>query len=79
MRPLLFLALASSLVAADWSTYRADASRSGYTSETIPNQLRQRWAFRLPSGQRIAWPNSEGLTIVIFSVRPLFCEIRRHR
>lgn len=59
MRPLLFLALASSLFAADWPTYRADASRSGYTSETIPNQLRQRWAFRLPSGPRIAWPNSE--------------------
>ena len=59
MRPLLFLALASSLIAADWPAYRADASRSGYTSETIPNQLRQRWAFRLPSGPRIAWPNSE--------------------
>ena len=59
MRPLLFLALATSLFAADWPTYRADASRSGYTSETIPNQLRQRWAFRLPSGPRIAWPNSE--------------------
>ena len=59
MRLLLFLALTSSLFAADWPTYRADASRSGYTSETIPNQLRQRWAFRLPSGPRIAWPNSE--------------------
>ena len=59
MRLLLFLALTSSLFAADWPTYRTDASRSGYTSETIPNQLRQRWAFRLPSGPRIAWPNSE--------------------
>lgn len=46
MRILLFLFLTSSLLAADWPTYRGDAGRSGYTPETIPNELRLRWTFR---------------------------------
>jgi outer membrane protein assembly factor BamB len=59
MRPLLFCLLASSLSAADWPTYRGDASRSGYSAETIPNQLRQRWEFRLPAAPKPAWPTSD--------------------
>jgi outer membrane protein assembly factor BamB len=59
MRTLLFCLLASSTLAADWPTYRGDAARSGYTGETIPNQLRQRWEFRLPAAPRPAWPTSE--------------------
>lgn len=60
MRPsLLLLLYASCLSAADWPTYRGDAGRSGYTAEVIPNQLRQRWEFRLPAGPRPAWPTSD--------------------
>ena len=43
----------------DWPTYRADANRSGYTSEAIPNQLALRWTFRSPHPPRPAWPNSD--------------------
>lgn len=46
-------------LAADWPTYRGDASRSGYTAETIPNQLRQRWEFRVGLPPQPAWPTSE--------------------
>lgn len=59
MRALLLCLAASPLLAADWPTYRGDAARSGYTAETIPNQLRQRWAFRLPAAPRPAWPTSD--------------------
>ena len=48
-----------SLAAADWPTYRGDATRGGYTADVIPNeQLRERWAFRV-SPPRPAWPTSE--------------------
>lgn len=46
-------------LAADWPTYRADAARSGYTAETIPNQLRLRWTFDTGHAPRPAWPTSE--------------------
>jgi outer membrane protein assembly factor BamB len=59
MRTLLFLALASSALAADWPMYRGDAARSGYSTETIPNQLRLRWTFRPGLPPRPAWPTSE--------------------
>jgi outer membrane protein assembly factor BamB len=56
--PILCL-LALPLAAADWPTYRGDAARSGYTAEAIPNQLRQRWEFRLPAAPKPAWPTSD--------------------
>ncbi len=45
--------------AGDWPTYRADAARSGYTSEAIPNQLRERWVFHPGAAPRRAWVGSE--------------------
>lgn len=39
--------------------FRADAQRSGYTAEAIPNQLKLRWTFRSPHAPRPAWPTSE--------------------
>lgn len=62
MRTLLLLTLAfgsSSLMASDWPTFRGNAARSGFTSDSIPNQLRQRWEFRLPAAPRPAWPTSD--------------------
>ncbi|MEQ1852149.1 MAG: PQQ-binding-like beta-propeller repeat protein, partial [Chthoniobacteraceae bacterium] len=50
---------ATSAFAADWPTYRGDASRSGYTAETIPNQLRLRWKFHTGQSPKPAWPTSE--------------------
>ncbi len=49
----------SPATAADWPTYRGDAARSGYTAETIPNQLRLRWQHRASRPPQPAWPTSE--------------------
>ncbi|MEM7010690.1 MAG: PQQ-binding-like beta-propeller repeat protein, partial [Verrucomicrobiota bacterium] len=46
-------------VIADWPAYRADASRSGYTTESIPNQLTLRWVHRAQHAPRPAWPTSD--------------------
>lgn len=53
------LGLFSHLAAADWPTYRADAARSGYTDEAIPNQLALRWVHRSTHVPRPAWPKSD--------------------
>ncbi len=45
--------------AADWPTYQGDAIRSGFTAETIPNQLRLRWQFNAGLPPQPAWPTSE--------------------
>ena len=60
--PGMALLIAMTLPAAlaeDWPTYRGDAARSGYTAETIPNQLRLRWKFDAGQTPKPAWPTSE--------------------
>ncbi|MCB1091457.1 MAG: PQQ-binding-like beta-propeller repeat protein, partial [Verrucomicrobiae bacterium] len=47
------------LAAGDWPAYRADAARSGYSDEAIPNQLALRWVYRSALAPRPAWPNSD--------------------
>ena len=42
----------------DWPMYHADAARSAYTEESIPNQLNLRWVFQSPSPPSPAWPTS---------------------
>ena len=44
---------------ADWPTYRSDPARSGYTQESIPNQLVLRWVHRSTHAPRPAWPTSD--------------------
>jgi len=51
----LFLAGAS---AADWPQYRGDSSRSGFTTEPLPNRLQLAWAHRQAHGPTPAWPTS---------------------
>ena len=43
----------------DWPTYRADAARSGYTAEEIPNQIRLRWKFDPGTAPKPAWVSSD--------------------
>ena len=45
--------------AADWPTYRADAARSGYSSEALPNRLELRWVYRGPHAPKPAWRASD--------------------
>ena len=44
---------------ADWPMYRADAGRSGYTSEALPNRLELRWVYRSPHAPKPAWRASQ--------------------
>ncbi|MDF1743046.1 MAG: PQQ-binding-like beta-propeller repeat protein [Gimesia sp.] len=51
-----------SLFAADWPTYRADANRSGYTSESLPTKLVLHWKSQTAHTPEPAWPRSTRLT-----------------
>ncbi len=42
-------------LAADWPAYRADARRSGYTSEAIESRLRPTWSYKAPHAPTPAW------------------------
>ncbi len=52
------LLFSSTLHSKDWPTYHADAARSAYTTESIPNQLSLRWVFQSASPPAPAWPTS---------------------
>lgn len=63
MKPLPPFAIALFVVAAataaDWPTYRADAQRSGYTSEQLPRELSPAWRYRSLHGPSPAWPRDD--------------------
>jgi outer membrane protein assembly factor BamB len=48
-------AAASMARGADWPTYRADASRSGYTAEALPQDLSRGWSYRSRQAPQPAW------------------------
>ncbi|MEA1997228.1 MAG: PQQ-binding-like beta-propeller repeat protein, partial [Gemmatimonadota bacterium] len=57
---ILFLCLAHlSLHAADWPQYRADAARSGYTAEKLPDNLSLSWVYRPRHAPRPAWRSAD--------------------
>lgn len=41
--------------AADWPTYRGDASRSGFTADKLPRQLSLAWSYHPNSAPNPAW------------------------
>ena len=51
----LFLFIGLSVCAADWPTYRADASRSGVSSEQLAMPLKQMWVHQPLHAPRPAW------------------------
>ncbi len=59
---MIVLAIVSRADAADWPMFRADAARSGYTSEQLPNRLRLRWVYEANHAPRPAWPTRNRLT-----------------
>lgn len=48
--------------AADWPMFQADAARSGYTPEPLPQTLYPAWCHRTAHPPQPAWPTSERLT-----------------
>ncbi|MBL7043087.1 MAG: PQQ-binding-like beta-propeller repeat protein, partial [Pirellulaceae bacterium] len=65
----LTLAISSSH-AADWPTYRADAARSGYTADPLPENLEVRWVYRNRTAPTPAWPSSSRITFD-FAYQPI--------
>jgi len=49
--------LAASAPAADWPMARADAARSGYTAEPLPDVLSLRWSAEERHAPQSAWPS----------------------
>jgi outer membrane protein assembly factor BamB len=43
--------------AADWPQYRADAARTGYTTEKLPARLQLEWTYKPLHAPHISWPN----------------------
>jgi len=49
-------------IAADWPQFRADAARSGYTPENVPDRPSLAWVYRAPHAPMSAWPSQDRLT-----------------
>lgn len=49
----------SQATAADWTTWRADSARSGYTADELPDELRLRWTWKPLEAPAPAWPRDE--------------------
>ena len=56
----LFFTAGQRTSAADWPMYRADASRSGYTAEALPERLKPAWKHEAAAPMP-AWPTRERL------------------
>jgi len=50
--------------------YRADAARTGYSSDPLPEQLRLQWIYRSRKEPAPAWPNSSRITFD-FAYQPI--------
>ena len=59
---LLLCASFQAATCSDWPTYRADAARSGYTPDELPEALSLRWSFEPAHRPMPAWPHSERMT-----------------
>jgi outer membrane protein assembly factor BamB len=55
---LVLVSLLSVARAGDWPMYRADAARSGYTAQQLPDKLELCWTYRPAAAPRPAWPTS---------------------
>jgi len=60
----------NSLHGDDWPMYRADAARTGYSSEPLPDNLELRWVYRNRTAPMPAWPDSSRITFD-FAYQPI--------
>lgn len=49
-------------IAADWTTWRADSQRSGYTSDSLPENLALQWTWMPQHKPLPAWPRDERMS-----------------
>ena len=55
------VAIVSSANAGDWPMFRADAARSGFTTDRLPRQPKLRWVYRAAQKPSPAWPTRNRL------------------
>ncbi len=60
---LASLTLNSTAFAADWPTYRHDATRAAATGETLAATLSSQWTYRTPVPLKTAWSGAEGRSV----------------
>ena len=60
----------STLQGGDWPMYRADAARSGYSSDPLADHLALQWTYRHPTAPAPAWPHSSRITFD-FACQPI--------
>lgn len=48
--------------AADWTTWRADSERSGYSSDPLPDNLALQWTWMPQHGPLPAWPRDDRMS-----------------
>ena len=59
---IILFVVARFATAEDWPTYRHDASRSGFTAETLTDALQPQWTFQMRHAPSPAWPRSKRMT-----------------
>ena len=59
---ILTLLTCQVVTANDWPTHRHDASRTGYTPESLPDSLTLQWSYQAQHAARSAWPRSQRMT-----------------
>jgi len=69
--PLVISVLATgSLLAGEWPMFRADAARTGYSSDPLPEDLELLWTYRNQTAPAPAWPDSSRITFD-FAYQPI--------
>lgn len=62
--------VAGPLQGGDWPMYRADAGRTGYSSDLLPKDLELRWVYHHRAAPTPAWPCSSRITFD-FAYQPI--------
>lgn len=67
MRTLLvsvtfLFAISSPVLASDWTTWRADSERSGYTADELPGTLALSWSWQTAHAPQPAWPRDDRMS-----------------
>ena len=57
--PVIILTGLLSARGSDWTTWRADSARSGYTKDALPQKLALCWSWTPRHAPRSAWPRDE--------------------
>ena len=54
--------ISSHSLAKDWPTFRSDASRGGYTDDSLPDELGLSWSYLKTHPPQAAWPRDDRMT-----------------